>query len=173
MILEIERLGPNVPVPTKATALSACYDLSFHLNDPFHISVDGYKDVNSPEKCIVISDAIRIPPGWRMMVPTGLKLFIPRQHHVKVYSRSSVALKRGLVVVNSVGIIDEDYHQPLYVLLHNVSNNYVVLAIGERIGQFEICQTTDIVFWDTVEGAVVKGGSLSKRDGGLGSTGNF
>lgn len=174
MILEIERLGPNIPTPTKGTKFSACYDLSFYPSgyDARHRSyeVHGYNCRNEAQTLIIFDETLTIPPNFRAMIPTGLKFKIPAGNHVKVFSRSSMALKRGLVVVNSVGIIDEDYNDPLYVLLMNVSDKHIDLKIGERIGQFECVRSTDLIFWDGQNG-FSDGASNTTRGGGLGSTG--
>lgn len=169
MILDIKCLTSQVPVPVKATKFSACYDLSFYPNIEGDQIVRGFSPNSEETFLTIFQREVTIQPGYRALVPTGLKLTIPSGHHVKVFSRSSMALKRGLVCVNSVGIIDEDYDEPLFVLLMNVSEVPVTLKIGERIGQFELAKTTDIIF--CVDGMMVNASSDTKRNGGLGSTG--
>ena len=168
--MEIEKLSDKVPTPRRATKYSACYDIGFYPASDDHF-VTYFDDENdSGDLGINKNGEIVIPPGARAIVPTGLRLKIPGGHHVKVYSRSSMALKRGLVLVNSIGIIDEDYEDPLYMLLHNVTKVDVTLKIGERIGQIELCQTTPITFYKD-DGDEENDANAPNRKGGLGSTG--
>ena len=163
-MLEVEKLCPNVTLPTKATKHSACLDVAFHYPESSrHVTI---YDNNNYMHIIgsLENKELVIPPGYRVMVPTALKFIIPRNHHIKVYSRSSMALKRGLIMVNSVGIIDEDFDFELKVLLMNISDTTVTLVEGERIAQIELCQNQSLpILWDI--------GGNAERTGGYGSSG--
>jgi dUTP pyrophosphatase len=100
-----------------------------------------------------------------VIVPTGLKFNISPGFHVKIYPRSSVPLKSGLLMVNSVGIIDEDYKDEIMILLINMSDDTVVIENGDRIAQMEVVNNQSaLVFMNEQE-------VLIERNGGLGSTG--
>ena len=89
--------GRDLPLPARATAHSAGFDL--------RARVDG---------------TLEIPPGGRALVPTGLRLAIPDGFEVQVRPRSGLAIKSGLTVVNAPGTIDSDYRGELKVLLVNL-----------------------------------------------------
>ena len=69
-----------------------------------------------------------------MLIPTGLIFDIPKNHYVRLYARSGNAFKKGLVLANSVGIIDSDYVDEVKIMLHNISD------MNNVINNF-ICET--------------------------------
>jgi len=106
----------GVSIPKRATENSAGYDLSS------------------------ISD-VTIMPGEIKMIPTGLKVLMPKNEALFVYPRSSLAIKKGLMMSNSVGIIDADYYGNkdneghIMVPLYNFRLEPVTILKGERIAQ--------------------------------------
>jgi dUTP pyrophosphatase len=169
MNLEVKKLSPDVKTPRRATRFSACYDVSYN---PIGECIIGYTDENYKYAHYLDNTKVLIiQPGYRMLVPTGLILNIPGGHHVKLYPRSSLGYKRGLIMANSVGIIDEDYKDPLYVILFNSTRVPLSLEPGERIAQIELCQTSSIRFI-TDDGDAENDSNAPERNGGLGSTGN-
>lgn len=166
-LLSVEKLSPEAEYPVFATAHSACMDIMFHYAGDR--TVTYYTPAND-KGTIKVPQSIKeldMPPGYRFMVPTGIKLIIPAGHHVKVYSRSSLALKKGLVLVNSVGIIDEDFDEELKILLMNVSQDHVSITEGDRIAQMEVVNTqSSVVLWDENLKTAAQ-----MRKGGFGSTG--
>ena len=69
----------------------------------------------------VVQGRVQINSTERMLVPTGLIFDIPAGYSVRLYPRSSLALKQGLTLANNVGIIDSDYVQPVYMMVYNIS----------------------------------------------------
>ena len=63
-----------------------------------------------------IPTPIILPPGERVLVPTGLYLEIPENYEAQVRSRSGLALKKGITVLNSPGTIDADYRGEIGVI---------------------------------------------------------
>ena len=102
-----------------------------------------------------------------MLVPTGLIFDIPVGYSVRLYPRSSLALKQGLTLANNVGIIDCDYVQPVYMMVHNISGYQQFVTDGERICQAELVQEKPYVMMEVHERPERK----TDRDGGFGSTG--
>lgn len=76
-----------------------------------------------------------IPPGARVMIPTGLAMQIPLGYEGQIRSRSGHANNFGLVVLNSPGTIDADYRGEICVLLINHGRNSVTVKVGDRIAQ--------------------------------------
>lgn len=60
-------------------------------------------------------------PGERVMMPTGIKLEIPKGVEAQVRPRSGLAIKKGLTVINTPGTIDSDFRGEIMVLLHNTN----------------------------------------------------
>jgi dUTP pyrophosphatase len=79
-----------------------------------------------------------VAPGEVALVPTGLVIAAPRGHFLGVFARSSTPLKRGLMVANGVGIVDEDYSGPtdeIKVQVLNFTSAPVVIQAGDRLAQ--------------------------------------
>lgn len=76
--------------------------------------------------------------GETRMFPTGLGVAIPEGYEGQVRSRSGLA-KKGIVVSNSPGTIDQDYRGDVGVLLTNTSNRAWVIKHHDRIAQLVIC----------------------------------
>lgn len=102
---------------------------------------------------------------WRL-IPTGLSLEIPQGFEGQIRSRSGLALKNGIYVLNSPGTIDASYRGEIGVILHNVSDKMFVVEPGMRIAQLVFAPIV------RVELKLVKELSKTERDsGGYGSTG--
>jgi len=81
-------------------------------------------------------EPVRLGPGARALVPTGLAVAIPDGHAGLVVPRSGLALRHGLTVVNAPGIVDAGYRGELRVLLRNTDPEETFVASpGERIAQ--------------------------------------
>jgi dUTP pyrophosphatase len=82
---------------------------------------------------------MRIEPGQRALVPTGLALAIPDGFEGQVRPRSGLALKYGISIVNSPGTIDADYRGMVQVLLINLGQEPFSIEPLSRIAQLVIC----------------------------------
>jgi len=82
------------------------------------------------------AEGARIGPGQRVMVGTGLSVAIPQGLAGLVVPRSGLALKHGISLVNSPGVIDSGYRGEVRVLLLNTdANSEFRLAAGDRVAQ--------------------------------------
>ncbi len=134
--------GEYVNIPTRKTASSAGYDIE------------------------VIKDYIIMPKSV-CLVETGLKAYMGDDEVLKIYVRSSLAMKKGIMLANNVGIIDSDYYNNpdneghIMIMLYNFSNEEVIIKKYDRVAQgiFEKYLKTD------------NDNSLVERLGGFGSTG--
>jgi dUTP pyrophosphatase len=134
--------------PTRGTSKSAGIDLYI----PFEITT------------------IELKPGESTLIPSGLKVDVPKNHVFVAMNKSGIATKKGL----SVGacVIDEDYQGEIHIHLTNISNNSTTIEGGDKIVQclilpinyegVEIVESEDQM-WN---GEVTERGS-----GGFGSTG--
>ena len=90
-----------------------------------------------------------IGPGARLFVPCGFALAIPPGFEGQVRSRSGLALKHGVAVLNSPGTIDSDYRGELGVVLINHGDAPFVVSRGMRIAQLVI-SSVEAAEWDEV-----------------------
>lgn len=81
------------------------------------------------------TDEITIGPGAFVKVHTGIAGQIPEGYFGAVYPRSGLATKQGLVMKNTVGIIDSDYRGEWLVCLHNTSDDIQIIESNTRIAQ--------------------------------------
>ena len=163
--LKIFRTHPSVRMPAHQTAHAACFDLAFQGVGKREIK--GYSSKNKPVTRIYTSGALTISPGDRILVPTGMILEIPDGYSVRVHARSGMSLKQGLVLANAEGVIDADYTDELFVLIHNISENSITINEGDRIAQAELVKNVEYVIEQTPVRPITK----ANRTGGFGSTG--
>ena len=100
------------------------------------------------------------------MVPTGLYMAIPDGFEAQVRSRSGLAVKYGVVVLNSPGTIDSDYRGELIIILANLSDASYTVEDGDRIAQV-ILAPVQRVEWEEVSEHV----DTLRGDGGFGHSG--
>ena len=100
------------------------------------------------------------------MVSTGLYLEIPPGHEGQVRSRSGLAAKQGVFVLNSPGTIDSDYRGEVKVILANMGQSEYSVSIGDRIAQLIICPIIQAKFVNNEDMS-----STARGAGGFGSTG--
>ena len=166
--LKYYKLVPEAKAPKFATEGSACFDLHacLHFNP-----IIGY-DKSNQQFCLVpkkvMGDTlIHLPPKSRVLVPTGLILDIPDEYSVKLYIRSSLALRSGVQLANSVGVIDCDYVEPVFVILYNTTDEKISIVDGDRICQGELVYKVPT----TLRELAIKPEQKTIRSGGFGSTG--
>ena len=117
-----------------------------------------------------VDKTIEIEPGNRALIPTGLYFEIPLGFELQVRSRSGLALKNGIMVLNSPGTVDSGYRGEIGVILYNTDQDQsFFVKNGDRIAQGVIApvQTRHKIKF-------IKSESLSSSDRGLsgfGSTG--
>ncbi len=113
-----------------------------------------------------LSESLVIKPGRSVLVPTGLYLEIPSGYEVQVRSRSGLALKNGIMVLNSPGTIDSDYRGEIKVILMNLSSEDFVINNNDRIAQLVLSryEKAELVLSDQLE-------ETERGSGGFGSTG--
>ena len=85
-----------------------------------------------------IKEPVELGPLERHIFPTGLKVLIPDGYEIQVRSRSGLAAKRGLAVLNSPGTIDQNFRGEIGVILVNLSNETQTVEPGERIAQLVV-----------------------------------
>ena len=107
----------------------------------------------------------RLQSGATVLIKTGIKTNLQsNSYEIQVRTRSGLASKNGIIVLNSPGTVDSDYQKEICVILHNTSNTAFEIEKGMRIAQAVICPVTKANF-EYVE--TIEDGDR----GGFGSTG--
>lgn len=142
--LKIKKVRENAIIPTRATEGSAGMDLYACINEP-----------------------ITLKKGDTAIIPTGIAIGLDNKNLCAfVYARSGLAIKHGIGLLNSVGVIDSDYRGEICVGIIKQTDTEYTIEPNERIAQMviqpvEIPQIVEVdELDDTVRGA-----------GGFGSTG--
>ncbi len=133
----------ELPLPAYATLHSAGMDL--------YAAIDSDVTINSQE---------------RVLIPSGIAVALPEGYEAQIRSRSGLAFKHGLIVVNSPGTIDADYRGEILVALVNLSKEPFDVKRGTRIAQMVITKYS-VAEWSIVD--VLP--SSHRGQGGFGSSG--
>lgn len=143
-LVKIKKLDPKAVMPEYKTKGSSGFDL------------------------VSIEDVV-IPAGKVKLVHTGISLEIESyvsNFEVQVRSRSGLALKNGVFVLNSPGTVDFDYRGEVGVILANFSDVEFRVSAGDRIAQAVVVKIEKVKFTEVEElSDTVRG------EGGFGSTG--
>lgn len=141
-IIEFKKLNPDAIIPDYAHAGDAGMDL------------------------YSVQDVIIEPLTWKL-IPTGLACKLPEGTEGQVRSKSGIALKNGVFVLNTPGTVDENYRGEIGVILYNLNTKEpFVIKKGQKIAQYVI---NKIEYVKTVE--VKELDTTSRGEGGFGSTG--
>ncbi|MFA5128210.1 MAG: dUTP diphosphatase [Patescibacteria group bacterium] len=142
MQIKIKRLDKSVPLPQYQTAGSVGFDFCSR-------------------------ETMEIKPKEIALVPTGLIIATPPGYMLALFSRSSTPRRKGLMIPNSVGIVDQDFCGPedeIKIFLYNFTEQTVIVEKGERIAQ-GVFVRIDTGEWDETDEM------NSPSRGGFGSTG--
>ena len=108
--------GKHIHLPVRKTTTSAGYD------------------IEAAENTVLAPQSVTI-------VPTGLKAYMEADEYLAIHIRSGISIKHGLMLVNSVGVIDSDYYNNpdneghIMIAYYNTQSEPFSIAKGERIGQ--------------------------------------
>ncbi|MET0727728.1 MAG: dUTP diphosphatase [Acidimicrobiales bacterium] len=139
----VRQLDPDLPLPAHARSGDAGLDL---------VAREG---------------AVLAPAGGRALVPTGIAFALPAGYAGFVQPRSGLALRHGVTVLNSPGLIDCGYRDELKVLLVNLDpTEPFELRRGDRIAQLVVQAVTQVA-WEPVAALP----SSERGAGGFGHTG--
>lgn len=144
MELKIKKLRENAKIPFRATEGSAGMDLYACIDEP-----------------------ITLEAGEKAVIPTGIAIALPSPElGAFIFARSGLAIKHGIGLLNSVGVIDSDYRGEVCVGLINQLKEPYTVQPDERIAQMVIMPVSLI---QPVE--VDELDETERGTGGFGSTG--
>ena len=142
MTLKISRIDKTLPLPKYQTKGAVAFDLYARVN-------------------------LTVKPQTMELIPANLIVQVPTEYMLMIAARSSTPIKKGLILRNGIGIVDQDYCGPddeLRLHVYNFTENDVKVARGERLGQAVLVKIAKARFAETQKTA-------KKSRGGFGSTG--
>lgn len=142
--LKVKKVRENAKLPTRATVGSAGYDL--------------YACIDAP---------ITLKKGEKAIIPTGIAIGLDDPHYAAfIHSRSGLAIKHGLSLLNSVGVIDSDYRGEICVGIIKQTDPEYTIEPNERIAQMVIkpVELPELIEVDDLD-------ETDRGAGGFGSTG--
>ena len=133
-----------------------------------NINLPEYKTDGSSGMDLVanVEQTVKIFPGEKKIIPTGIMVAIPKQYEIQIRPRSGLAIKKGISVLNTPGTIDSDYRGELKVILINFGNETFEINNNDRIAQMIVCP---IVKAELEEVEILP--ESTRGQGGFGSTG--
>src|SRR3989344_8515889 len=144
MKVRIKKVNADVSLPEYHTSESAGFDLSSSAD-------------------------VTIAAGQVAKIPTGLVIQAPKGHFLLIAARSSLPIKKGLMMANGIGVVDPDYAGPndeIHIIVHNFTQAPVEVKKGDRLAQ-GIFLPVEQAQWEEVD-------KLRDDDrGGIGSTGGY
>jgi dUTP pyrophosphatase len=168
--MNIFKVSENAELPSFATSGSAAFDIKACLDAGTKIRAYNphNREMEIPVKTAADGKiSVVLHPQFRTLVPTGLIFDIPEKHVLKLFIRSSMALKNSIGLANGTGIIDSDYVDPTYMMVINNGDTPILIYHGDRIAQGILEKTIKYTLDETTEKPTKK----TDRSGGLGSTG--
>lgn len=148
-----------------------CQRIQLQVTDPryqptkAHPDDAGY-DIKARIERSSVGIQMIVPAGEARLIPCGFRMALPVGYEAQIRSRSGLALKQGLMVLNSPGTIDCGYRGEVGVILHNTGEYDYTVQDGDRIAQMVICKLPTVGF-DLVDQL----DETQRGDGGFGSTG--
>lgn len=152
---EMGSFAPKLNLPFSKSSPDA-------VSPKYAYQTDSGFDLHSTEECWVHSND-------RRLVPTGLHLDIPDGYEIQVRSKSGLALKQGLMVLNSPGTVDQGYTGEIQVIIFNTSKDKVKIEKGQKIAQAVLCPVVSGKWIELVEKDSIN--DKDRNQNGFGSTG--
>ena len=167
MILEdapsvVSKFHDDHPSAIQHTSILPIILLVQKLSDNTHLPTSGLEFATG--KDLYSATFVEIPPCTRSLIPTDIAIAVPTGHYARIALRSGMALKNSIDI--AAGVVDEDYHGSIGVLLVNNSDSNYSISPGDRIAQLilEQCSIPTILATSSLP--------PSTRDtSGFGSTG--
>ena len=142
--LKIKKVRENAKIPTRATSVSAGLDLYACIDEP-----------------------ITLNKGDKAVIPTGIAIGLDDPHYAAfIHSRSGLAIKHGIALLNSVGVIDSDYRGEVCVGVIKLTEEPYTIQPFERVAQMVIkpVELPEIIEVEELD-------DTERGAGGFGSTG--
>jgi dUTP pyrophosphatase len=160
-----EPLHADVPVPSRATAHSAGYDLAAYLTGrTVRVFLDGVMSERPVEERNGVAVLV-LHADERALVPLGFRARLPVGIEAQIRPRSGTSLKTDIVIANAPGTIDADYPEEWCTPVRNGGTRDLIITHGERIAQMILARH------EVLEFSIGRVTATTDRNGGFGSTG--
>jgi len=156
MKLKVFRLREDAKLPLRAYPTDAGMDL-------FYSPADGYNSFGG-------SRDIHLGASQGALIPTGLKIAVPKGHMLEIKNKSGVAFKKRLIV--GACVVDSGYNGEVFVNLNNIGDRVAVIKPGQKIAQAVLIPIKTCAV-EEVSDDNVYGTSTLRGAGSLGSTGEY
>ena len=164
--VKVYKVFPEAHMPELGTEWAACFDLKASMREGDEVMVLNVNNKRRP--AAYVNGKLFVYSGERVLIPTGLIFDLEDTQSMRIHARSGLALKKGITLANCEGVVDADYVQQTYVMLHNMSDEVFTVVDGDRIAQAEVLETySKFVFEEVFDKPETK----TSRTGGFGSTG--
>lgn len=141
----------------KITKLPGCEDLP---TPTYARPGDSGMDLYAAEDVV-------IGPQCRVLVSAGIRVAVPEGYEMQIRSRSGLALKHGVMVLNSPGTVDSSYRGPVGIILYNTDKfSEFTVSRGDRICQAVVAPVSHVL-WEEVEEL----DETERNSGGFGHSG--
>lgn len=141
--IKVKVLFDGAKLPHYATADAGAMDLSACINRP-----------------------IKLHPGTVEAIPTGLAIELPEGYGLFITPRSGLAIKHGVIVLNTPGLVDADYRGEIRVVLKNTGNDVFYINPEARVAQMFVLPLPKINWIEVSELS-----ATARAAGGFGHTG--
>ncbi len=129
----------------------------------------SYQTMYSSGLDLFSDENVVVYPNKSELIGTGIHVEIPDGYEMQIRSRSGLAGKKGIFVLNSPGTVDSDYRGEIKIILHNTSKDPFIVKSGDRIAQMVLCPVYRAIFEEVDE---LEDLSLTTRgENGFGHTG--
>lgn len=143
MELKIKKVKENAKIPTRGSDGAAGFDLYACIDEPLTLN-----------------------KGDTALIPTGIAIAVPDGYAAFIHSRSGLSIKKGICLLNSVGVVDSDYRGEVCVGVIKATDGPYTIEPGERIAQMVIkaVEIPELIETDELD-------ETERGAGGFGSTG--
>lgn len=143
MELKIKKVKENAKIPTRGSDGAAGFDLYACIDEPLTLN-----------------------KGDTALIPTGIAIAVPDGYAAFIHSRSGLSIKKGICLLNSVGVVDSDYRGEVCVGVIKATDGPYTIEPDERIAQMVIkaVEIPELIETDELD-------ETERGAGGFGSTG--
>ena len=156
MKLKFYKIRKGAKIPSRAHATDAGMDIFYCPNG------------NTIGKLYSTND-FWIPQGESRLLPTGLKVEVPKSHMLEIKNKSGIASRRQLVI--GACVVDPGYDGEIYINLHNLGTETQVIKPGEKIAQAVLVPVACCDIEESEEDDLNQ--DAERGEGGFSSTGRW
>ena len=159
-IVKIKKLYKDAKMPVKAHDGDSGFDLFVHTVWRWNREGQELELVNPVENVYTLYS------NSSLLIRSGISIALPKGYEAQIRSRSGLALKNQLFVLNSPGTVDEPYRGEIGVVLYNAGETLFGFQVGDRIAQMVVKKVPEVVLLEVDDLDDTERGS-----GGYGSSG--